>query len=474
MVLPWTMEKNTKKIGLFTLSMIVIGSMIGAGIFVVPNIMMPYGISGTLGWIIASFCSIVLACIFVDITLTSSNEGGLVSIISREYGGQAGFLAGFSQWFYLLIALSSILFTFVDYFLDFLHLSGEINKFLISLIVVSSLNIMHIFTGLGFKLLSSITILKVLLFSCCPILGIVAFNASNVFGIDISGRSLLSLAKLAFIENRSLVIPTIAKAVQASSIALFAFAGLENAAASSDVVKDPHKTVPRATMIGVLLCSVIYLFTHLCVVSALGYNTHSDTPVKTALSQLVNQTFGHYPSVAIGLFVSIVAVFGCLGTLLAIMFVTPNVLYDNLKIADSNFKSRRSRTGLPIKMSLICSLLVIVIAFLKYVAVIDLAPLQLTANFLLVYFYFKCVLAHFRISRNRLLTSLGLMACFILVVGCNTTSVFIGTIMQFFGEIMYARFATASSKTKPELSTKHETTIEPLASKSEATKDLSA
>jgi basic amino acid/polyamine antiporter, APA family len=426
-VLAWIVEKNTKKIGLFNLSMVVIGSMIGAGVLVVPNDMMSFGFAGTLGWCLASVCSFVLASIFVKISLESENGVGLSQVVMKEYGAKAGFMSGFSHSMFLIISCAAILAAFINYLFDCCNLSGELTKFIISALVVSGMNLMHVFTSFGFKLLSGITILKILLFGSCAILGIVAFDAVKLLCLDSPVNALNTPFVSQFIST-----------IKASSVALFAFAGLENAAASSDLVKNPNSTIPRATMLGVVLCSIIYLLTHISVVNALGSTIKSATPVKTALSILIGNRFGTAIGGAAGAVVSAIAVLGCMGTLLALIYVAPNVLYNNVKIAHHQYNSRRSRTGLPIRMSILCSLAIIALAFCRYVLNLDMTSIYSTCNFLLVYFYFQCVLVYYKTSHGSILSILGFAACLILLAGCNQTSVFIGTMVQLAGQILYA------------------------------------
>ena len=426
--------ENPKKIGLFTLSMIVIGSMIGSGILLLPRQILPFGLAGTFGWILSGICSFILARIFVNIMLATPSSSGIAQFIAQESGLQASFLAGLSHVAYMIIASSLILFAFIEYLSDFFGISDPIYQFIIAIITVIGLSITHYMTSAGFQILSTITVMKILLFGLCAILGITEFNLGNILSHS-SHESIDSIS----------IISVITKTIQASSVAIFAFAGIENAAASSDIVDRPHSTVPNATMIGMAVCSFIYLFTHICVVNALGSKVDSAPPVKTALVSLITGKFGEDAGMWIGIFVSIIAILGCLGTLLAVLFVAPNVMLDTIRMADSSIKPHRSKTGLPAYMSLICAAIIVALTAAKYIFNVDLTYLQSTTSFLLLYFYFSCVIAHFKAVKKTLISLLGFGACMILLVGCDATSVFIGTIIQLLGQILFVILSKRAS-----------------------------
>ena len=92
-------QSKQKKLGLFTLLMLTLGSMIGAGIFVVPNELRSYGVAASFGWILASLCAILLARVFGDLALQYSGDSFPLAI-SRSMGQPSGFIVLPSFSFY--------------------------------------------------------------------------------------------------------------------------------------------------------------------------------------------------------------------------------------------------------------------------------------------------------------------------------------------------------------------------------------
>jgi len=428
------MGNDTKKIGLFNLAMLVIGSMIGAGLLVVPNQLIPYGFPSVVGWIIAALCGLVFAKIFVDIALFKNEP--LPQIIAGVSGPQLGFISTLSHWLFITCGSSVILFGFIHYLFEFLNLDHATLKFVVASLTIILLNIMHLFTAWGFQILSSITILKLILFGTCALFGMIQFNPLYVFGTAYDAAQPIVPTILKALSKDGSLITGILLACQAASIALFAFAGLESAAASSEKVKNPKFTIPRATIFGLLITSIIYFFTYVCVVSALE-GTFSETPVKTAMVLVSNKLIGPWLAAPIGYFISIVAVLGCLGTLIGLVYISPNILFNGLRLAKPSLKMLKSKTDLPLIPAFISLGFILLMTFLKYMTTFDLSLLSPVSCFFLTYFYSQCVLAHFRLMENKWISSLGLVACVILLAGCNIQSIQIAFIVHFIFQILF-------------------------------------
>ena len=58
------MQKKTQKVGLITATSLVVGNMIGAGIYVLPSALAGYGSVSIVGWVLTALGALVLAKIF--------------------------------------------------------------------------------------------------------------------------------------------------------------------------------------------------------------------------------------------------------------------------------------------------------------------------------------------------------------------------------------------------------------------------
>jgi hypothetical protein len=124
---------------------------------------------------------------------------------------------------------------------------------------------------------------------------------------------------------------------------------------------------------------------------------------------------------------------------LALGSIMPFVLSESIKLANPNFKTKQSRTGLPFIMSIVSVILIIGMTYVRYMTTLDMRDILLTSNFLLVYFYLQSVLAHLASLNRKILSYLGLCAIFILLLGCNPISVMYGFLLiEVLGKLLFA------------------------------------
>src|ERR1700753_4182014 len=86
-------SQSTKKIGLWTSASLVIGNMIGVGVFMMPAVMASFGTVSLLGWLFAAIGSYFLAKVFANLSkLLPGVTGGPYAYAHKGLGDFAGFL----------------------------------------------------------------------------------------------------------------------------------------------------------------------------------------------------------------------------------------------------------------------------------------------------------------------------------------------------------------------------------------------
>src|ERR687890_1955215 len=84
-----------QKVGLATMTSVVIGSIIGAGIFVLPVSLAPLGWNAAIGWLVSGSGALCLA--FALARLTQGGEG-IQAHIEQALGRLVGFVAAWAFW----------------------------------------------------------------------------------------------------------------------------------------------------------------------------------------------------------------------------------------------------------------------------------------------------------------------------------------------------------------------------------------
>ena len=93
------MGKESQKIGLITTTSLVVGNMIGAGIFVLPAALAKYGSISLLGWVFTAIGALILAKIFSNFSkIIVSKSGGPYTYSRAGFGDFIGFLVAWGYW----------------------------------------------------------------------------------------------------------------------------------------------------------------------------------------------------------------------------------------------------------------------------------------------------------------------------------------------------------------------------------------
>jgi basic amino acid/polyamine antiporter, APA family len=94
---------------------LVVGNMIGSGIFLLPATMAPFGGVSALGWFFTAGGAILLALAFAWLARTRAAAGGIYAYTKLAFGDFAGFLVAWSYWISIWITTSALAIATVSY-----------------------------------------------------------------------------------------------------------------------------------------------------------------------------------------------------------------------------------------------------------------------------------------------------------------------------------------------------------------------
>ena len=243
-------EKN--KLGLWTSTSLVIGNMIGAGIYLMPAAMASFGSIGLLGWVFSAIGSFFLAKVFSNLSkLLPHATGGPYAYTRDGLGDFIGFLVAWGYYLAVACANAAITISFVSALSTFFPVLASSSAIavaagLCSIWLLAYINTLGIVTGGKLQLVT--TILKVLPLLLVAVGGLFFIKAANFSPFNSSGSSIIG-------------------ALQATAtMTMFAFIGIESATVPSGSVVNPEKTVARATMLGLLITTFIYILGSVSVI----------------------------------------------------------------------------------------------------------------------------------------------------------------------------------------------------------------
>jgi APA family basic amino acid/polyamine antiporter len=108
-------EIGVRPFGFWTATALVIGGMIGAGIFVQPAQLAPYGWTGLIAWFVAIPAAMLLAYVLSRLTAAQPGATGIVEIVGGALGPLPGVLVGWSYWVGIVSANAILALTAVRY-----------------------------------------------------------------------------------------------------------------------------------------------------------------------------------------------------------------------------------------------------------------------------------------------------------------------------------------------------------------------
>jgi APA family basic amino acid/polyamine antiporter len=269
--------------------------MIGAGIYVQPAQLAPFGWTGTFAWAAAVPGAMLLAYVLTRLTRARPEATGMVAIVGDALGPLPGVLVGWSYWVGIVSANAIIALTAVRYAAGFAPVltATPFNTALAACALLWSLTILNLGGAKGsgrFQVVT--TVLKLL-----PLLAVLLI----LFGLAIAGPGEASVYPQAPFDGGQFTT--------ALTLAFFPMVGFEAASVAAERVNDPARNVMRATLLGagatgilyVILCTGIILFMDPAKVAA------SDAPI----ALFVDQFWGAGASLVVAAFASISAI-GCL------------------------------------------------------------------------------------------------------------------------------------------------------------------
>jgi APA family basic amino acid/polyamine antiporter len=233
-----------KELGFWMCTALVVGNTIGIGIFLLPASLAPYGLNAMLGWAITVLGMTVLARVFARLAREFPSADGPYAYIEATSGRLAAFVSIWCYWVSCWITNAAIAIGVVGYLTKVVPPLAEVSPALLSLALLwlfVIVNLLGVRTGGGVQVAT--TALKLL-----PMAAIVLL-----------GAWLLVTEPATYVKHVPDTPMTLEALMAASTIALFAMLGIESAAVPAGRVRDPERTIPRATMSGTLLTAAVYI-----------------------------------------------------------------------------------------------------------------------------------------------------------------------------------------------------------------------
>jgi len=306
---PPTASADTRKLGIWMCLALVVGNIIGSGVFLLPASLAPYGINSVIGWIVTAAGAMFLAVVFARLARVYPQAGGPYVYPRVAFGELVGFLMAWGYWTSVWVGNAAIAIGTVASLAELIPaLKTSVGApAVVACLLIWFLTLVN-YRGVKFMGVFQLvtTILKLL-----PLLAVIV------------------LAGLLLLEGNPNVIlaepqPITFDAVTASAaLTLWALLGLECATVPSDNVIDPQRTIPRATLWGTLLAALIYVLACSTIVMLLPSEplAQSNAP----FADVLRRFWGDGAASALALF-AFISGFGALNGWILVQGEMPRVL----------------------------------------------------------------------------------------------------------------------------------------------------
>jgi len=246
-----------RALGTFDAAMVVIGGIIGAGIFINPYIVAQRLDSGAwviAAWIAGGLIALAGAFAFAELGSLIPRAGGPYVYLTRAYHPMAGFLYGWALLFMVQGgAVAAIAITFAEYTFRFLGSTASSTPLAIAaIIVVSAINALGVRPGSN--TLNVFVTLKVLAIVALIVFGAFLPEPASQPAFTPSGTTLPLLA------FGAALVPI-----------MFSYGGWQSANWVAEEISEPERRLPRAIIAGTLVVILVYVAVNIVYLRALGH-----------------------------------------------------------------------------------------------------------------------------------------------------------------------------------------------------------
>ncbi|MBP2329742.1 APA family basic amino acid/polyamine antiporter [Kibdelosporangium banguiense] len=265
---------GSRRFGLASAMALVVGNIIGVGVFNLPTSSAAYGPISLVSMALTTVGALALAMLFAALSRRVPASGGPYAYARIAFGNRLGFATAWSYWITAWAGNATIAVGWVLYVEHFVN-TGH-NELFSALLVLAGLWLPAAINLSGVKNMEWVQVATAIL--------------------KFAALAVMSTAGFFFIESTNFTPwnvseeGTIAAIGGGMAIALFSYLGLETAAVAAGKVREPDRNIPKATILGTIATAVVYL---LSLVAVFGILPNSQLQSATApFCDAANAMFG--------------------------------------------------------------------------------------------------------------------------------------------------------------------------------------
>ena len=242
-----------KSLGIAACTAIVVGNMVGSGFYLSPAAVAPYGNLAIVVWIVMGAGAICLGLTFARLARLVPAVGGPYAYTRLAYGDFPGFLIAWGYWISIWASLPVIAVALAGAVVDlFPVVRGRAMVVFLTLAAIWVVALINLRGVKAAGLMAEVTTYaKLVPFGAVAIVGLLYIDVSHFSEFNPSG------------------VPLLQATAALAPLTMFAFLGLESATVPAGDVRDPERTIPRSTVLGITIAATLYVFGTIVVMGVL-------------------------------------------------------------------------------------------------------------------------------------------------------------------------------------------------------------
>ena len=265
---------SAPQFGLPAAMALIVGTIIGVGIFNLPTSLASYGPITLASMALTTVGALALALLFAALSRRLPADGGPYAYARVAFGNRLGFTNAWSYWITAWAGNAAIAVGWVLYVEHFINKDHD--RLFSVLLVLVGLWLPALINLSGVKNMGSVqvstTVVKFVVLAFMSTVGLFYIERANFTPWNVSGQS------------------TFAAIFGGMAIALFSYLGVETAAVAAAKVRDPDRNIPRATILGTIATAVVYMLSLTAVFGILPNSTLAEATAP--FSDAANAMFG--------------------------------------------------------------------------------------------------------------------------------------------------------------------------------------
>jgi len=411
-----------RELGLFHVTTIGVGLILGAGIYVLLGQATGYaGNSVWLSFLISAVVALFTGFSYAELSSMFPRDAAEYEYTENAFGKMLAFFVGYFVVLSAIISAATVAMGFAGYF-------GAL---------------------FGLKNLVVISTIVIILFSFINFLSVKGASWTNIVftGMEVLGLLIIiALGITRFGDVSYIDMPNgIAGVFKGAALVFFAFLGFESVVKLSEECTNPRKTIPRALILSILITTGLYVLVAVSAVSVLDWQTLGSSTAP--LAEVAASVWGNNAFAVL----SVIALFSTANTVLIGLLAGSRALYGiagDYKLLKS-FTSVHKKFRTPYIAILAVMIFSILFTFIKDIGFIaELTNFTLFITFAII--NISVITLRFKMPKTKrtfripfniknvpVLAIIGLISCIFLLFQLTPVIIFGGLVLAFTGVIVY-------------------------------------